>query len=984
MDKKRARSQIATIIVFIMVAVFLFVLITLNINRIVQKKTVIDNVADTVGLAMSSQLTSMANSIRGQLGIENGTESCEVDWKFLVTVIAMFIAAAAIGWVTGGIGSIAIMAVLKGLLVAGMAMGAAAIGFATSPTMQLLANNPTATEQLSAKMASLSALQQLIEMPVQSGLLTLADDIVSVTDTFDYDNDKDTQDKIPRFLKWYNLRLDSTTIPQVGKIVHDFMVNLTQPDNNGQKRFNITLNATNPILADNTTWIVDSTHDSSRDIRLTDWLNDMNTTTTTPTPTITGFKTLLTKLRTYGYGININVDGDGNIGSLVDTPDTCPSTSYGGSISNCVGKYEEGGIDSLVFQIQQFEQQIVKNFYNTDENQATAGVDSWVGTIKDWSTGLDTLLSRVTELKNKLQDRISNPTNGIHQCTYNCVSTYGCCANSNPYPPDPTFWPCCPGSTGTPDVCIQNCNSGASLDPAYPADPRCVSDTETFPQCRGPAGTWTCASTGKTCCGTGDASCTQTNPRCVGNTCQTYCGANAACGSTGDYTVHPECKAATCTQTPAGTACCSSAACGSTLNFSSHPNCSNGPGCGQQCCTNTPSSWPCGPGASTPSYCLSGSGASAVCDPAKCCAPACNPAACCTYDYNSSQCCTYNCNPAACCTYDSKPGICCRYNPHPSCVKWTGMDMQVHCGGLCGNPNAGCAPTYQCTTPLANSAMSTTTPCCTVVTLEPYNEPAPVLLSIQNPGGWWYVDDKWQPPRRITKDCSRNIINVFPYTKNSAGVVTEWHDAIWALNNFINDINYYRNLFSTFTQGIDKAETDSYKEMHEAFYVWSDFIGGLESQKQEVGHVVYVRLDGPDPNKGFTLPYISQSHVEWKYLVIPHICVGVGGMDLATSFFDITMARFDQPTGTRGRQFVYSKKLTAAEQALLQSALIPEAHQYNNNIAAGNYYMVNSTSSNYNNLKALLRKGISTTVRVHYGIDKQDMYIDRTSRGQIP
>jgi hypothetical protein len=110
----------------------------------------------------------------------------------------------------------------------------------------------------------------------------------------------------------------------------------------------------------------------------------------------------------------------------------------------------------------------------------------------------------------------------------------------------------------------------------------------------------------------------------------------------------------------------------------------------------------------------------------------------------------------------------------------------------------------------------------------------------------------------------------------------------------------------------------------------------------------------------------------------------VGGFDAATSFFDITIARFDAPASTRGRRFVYSSPLTASEEMLVHTALFPEAGVYNNNINNGVYYMTDTASQRANDLKKLLRKGVSTKIRVHYGVSKDDIYITSTSRGSIP
>lgn len=210
MISRTNQSQIATIIVFIIAVMFIFTLLSLNLGKIAQKKTALDNVADSVGLNLASQLGSMANALKNQLEIYGTSlESCNLNWKLILGIV--LIVAAIVGAVfSGGVSLLLINVALAGALLTVQGL-----------TMQFMAANPQAVGQLQLKFKNLSALQQVIEMPIQGVLFNVNEDPGWVTDVYDMDRDNDHTDRIPRFLKWYNLRLNA--LPDVGGIVDGFL-----------------------------------------------------------------------------------------------------------------------------------------------------------------------------------------------------------------------------------------------------------------------------------------------------------------------------------------------------------------------------------------------------------------------------------------------------------------------------------------------------------------------------------------------------------------------------------------------------------------------------------------------------------------------------------------------------------------------------------------------------------------------------------------
>ncbi|MBI3990767.1 MAG: hypothetical protein HY350_01325, partial [Candidatus Omnitrophica bacterium] len=434
---RKNKSQIATIIVFIIAVIFLFALVSVNLSRIAQKKTIIDNVADGVGLQLASQLGSMAHAIKQELEIW-GDKAC--DWNWQLTIFAPILVIVTVvlvvltfwgGGVPGGIAGAALWGVFIG-------SGVATVGGAYSV---YVATNPQAAEQMKIKFANMSAYQQIIEMPMQGVILSLSDDPTWVEDMTDMDRNSTTS-RIPRVFKWYNLRLN--TVPRAGLIVQKFYKDGFDGsgafflDSNGAQRFYIDEDENWKIKPgkDSVRWWIDfdSVMPVERELKIVPWIKEE-------------LIPMLKELRTKGYGVNVTRDL---------TIDDKGPYAY------------ELMLGNWIYEVETFENEVVRSFYNMDFDSAVQGLNTWVKMLKkndglyndpvDWYGRLRYLKMRVDALKDKLVER----RNQIHTCVTNCNSRQGpdCfsenCENGPACASECSEWEPCP----TPDEPDKTCCSG--------------------------------------------------------------------------------------------------------------------------------------------------------------------------------------------------------------------------------------------------------------------------------------------------------------------------------------------------------------------------------------------------------------------------------------------------------------------------------------------------------------------------------------------
>ena len=99
MRLKSPQGQIATIFIVLIALVFIFMAITINIGKIINKRTALDIAADSAALAAGSGLGSYAYTISTITDWENGLCQEYWDWGSIVG----FIISMGIGFITGGI-----------------------------------------------------------------------------------------------------------------------------------------------------------------------------------------------------------------------------------------------------------------------------------------------------------------------------------------------------------------------------------------------------------------------------------------------------------------------------------------------------------------------------------------------------------------------------------------------------------------------------------------------------------------------------------------------------------------------------------------------------------------------------------------------------------------------------------------------------------------------------------------------------------------
>ncbi len=421
MIKKRTTSQIATIVVFMIAVIFLFTLISINISKVSQKKTAIDNIADSVGLQLASQLGSMANALKHEMEIYGSkNENCEWNWQLtiglgLLALVVIVLSVISFGGFT--VPGIVIMTL------ASTALGGATL-FAVGVTQQYIATKPGAVKEMEIKFQTLSALQQVIERPIQGVLFALVDDPTWTPDEYDIDQDDETGayggggnivgDRVPRFFKWYNLRLNS--LPRLGDEVKNFYNEGFWDggysffiDDNGEQRFFIDEDE-NLIVKkgkDAVRWWIDYDGDGPRDLKLVPWLRD-------------DFRGMLTKMREHGYGINVSLDDEGNI-----------TIEPGGGGTEY---FETNALEEWIDRIEEFEDFVVRALYNLDYDSAVQGIDTWLSVLKnneeqDWSRRLKNWEARFETLIAILKTRKSD----IHECVEACGrNEWDCCGGDGP------------------------------------------------------------------------------------------------------------------------------------------------------------------------------------------------------------------------------------------------------------------------------------------------------------------------------------------------------------------------------------------------------------------------------------------------------------------------------------------------------------------------------------------------------------------------
>lgn len=213
--KGKSSGQIATLVTLIIAVIFLFVMVTLNIGRLAHKKTVTANAADGAAMKMASYVGSYANLLSIKY-VKGKDKYCKRNLGGIFAIIAIVVA----------------IVLHQYHLIHWLVIAAAAASYAYAVTV---AGDNVAKELKSALAGVGKLLNQLelkariTELGVLYALSNAVDDPNLVIDDHDYDEDMETDDKIPAFAYWYYERARALVdaqgaSPDLRAIIAEFIV----------------------------------------------------------------------------------------------------------------------------------------------------------------------------------------------------------------------------------------------------------------------------------------------------------------------------------------------------------------------------------------------------------------------------------------------------------------------------------------------------------------------------------------------------------------------------------------------------------------------------------------------------------------------------------------------------------------------------------------------------------------------------------------
>lgn len=166
------KSQMATFLTLIMALIFLFVSITLNIGQLSFKKTALSQATDRTALQLGSSIGSYSHYL-SQTFLDGKDKKCKFSWSLFFKSL-----------IPGGLFS-------------------AFTGILISPLAIMEAEQWKKQNKEFKKMAG-DLGYVFPEQALFGALSGVVDDTTRVVDEHDQDEDGATDDKIPRFMKWYN------------------------------------------------------------------------------------------------------------------------------------------------------------------------------------------------------------------------------------------------------------------------------------------------------------------------------------------------------------------------------------------------------------------------------------------------------------------------------------------------------------------------------------------------------------------------------------------------------------------------------------------------------------------------------------------------------------------------------------------------------------------------------------------------------------
>ncbi len=221
---KMSYGQIATILTLIIAALFIFVIITLSLRRVTQRKAALDNAADGGALFLASNLGSLGNKL-SQEYLQGSDSRCDFDLLYLLTIGVIIVTAVAgfffpplwAGTIAGisGAAATAALGIIGALIMTG------------SMVYNYAVREPKEFENFSIYFKQMTAEQQFIEAAIQFASFAVIDDPTQVQDIHDDNSNGSTDDKILRLTQKYYERLRG--LPSLGTLIKEFVAQLQYP-----------------------------------------------------------------------------------------------------------------------------------------------------------------------------------------------------------------------------------------------------------------------------------------------------------------------------------------------------------------------------------------------------------------------------------------------------------------------------------------------------------------------------------------------------------------------------------------------------------------------------------------------------------------------------------------------------------------------------------------------------------------------------------
>ncbi|MFC1699845.1 TadE/TadG family type IV pilus assembly protein [Candidatus Omnitrophota bacterium] len=247
--KDSAGGQIATWVTLIIICIFLFVMVTVNVGRIANRKTMTANAADGASMKLASYLGSYANML-SQKYVEGREEYCQRNYQNLYIVITIIIIV--LSWGSAyGIGTMLNAGGLSSVV------AVAALGLTAYNTYQRVAVIPGEIQHaLQRQFDRMTFEGSLTEQTIMYALNNSVDDPTEVVDVHDYDEDMDTTDTISAFSYWYMERVraladNNVATPGVRQAIANFLPLMEDFANAAEDfRTTFTEDATRPLIVE--------------------------------------------------------------------------------------------------------------------------------------------------------------------------------------------------------------------------------------------------------------------------------------------------------------------------------------------------------------------------------------------------------------------------------------------------------------------------------------------------------------------------------------------------------------------------------------------------------------------------------------------------------------------------------------------------------------------------------------------------------------